>query len=79
MNRPPSRGSGRAVGSASGIEARPAARRTWRDGMARPTASPVAGLLVNGTPDYKSGTGEGLYPGGPLMIGKSLSAAGATG
>jgi len=37
------------------------------------------GLLADGIPEYKSGTGTGLHLGGLRLIGKSLSAAGATG
>lgn len=57
----------------------PAAERKRRDGMSRPMARPVAGLLADVIPEYESGTGAGLHLGGPRPIGKSLSAAGATG
>jgi hypothetical protein len=78
LNRPPSSGSGRAVRPAKGVEVTPVVTRR-RDGMSRPLASPVAGLLADGVPEYKSGTGDGLHLGGLQLIGKSLSAAGATG
>ena len=47
--------------------------------MSRPMASPVAVLLADSISEYKNGTGDGLHLGGLRPIGKSLSAAGATG